>query len=306
MRLLVYALGGGLGHLQRSLSLCRSAGRRGHQSVILSNSPAWPRVAANLACPGVRVQHLGGNEHAVPAAANSWLERDDFDALIVDTLPRGIVGELAHRLPNVPTVFVHRDLTADYASKPGVIAAVQRFDLMLCPGERGPLQHRNAILTAPWVMFDSDELLERSAVRAHFACPADRALCVVCDATDRSEADGLAALAHALRQQLASVVHVHLATLEDTWPLQRLHLGIDLLIGSGGYNTVHEARLSGTPLRAIPRQRFYDRQHRRLQAAEWLDVMDLSGFAPQARVATPYSNGAVAAVQAIECLVMRQ
>ena len=39
MRCLVYALGGGLGHLTRGIALARAAGRRGIHSTILSNSP---------------------------------------------------------------------------------------------------------------------------------------------------------------------------------------------------------------------------------------------------------------------------
>jgi hypothetical protein len=299
----MYALGGGLGHLQRSLSLCRTAARRGHQSVILSNSPVWPRIAANLPLPGTTVRHLVGDDATVLAEANHCLQTTPFDVLVVDTLPRGICGELANRLPNVPTVFVHRDLAASYAAQPDVMAAVRQFDLMLCPGERGQLEHRNAVTTGPWVLLHAEELLEPVAVRTYMGCPPDRPLVVVCDAADPEEAAGLATIADLLRSRFGSAVHVHQAELAETWPLMRLHLGVDLLVGAGGYNTVHEARLTATPFRAVARQRLYDRQHRRLRSREWLEVQD-QNVPPRRPAATVrYTNGTEAAVDAIERLV---
>nr|AAK64436.1 unknown [Myxococcus xanthus DZF1] len=39
-RWLVYALGGGMGHLTRASALARAASRRGHAVVLLTNSPS--------------------------------------------------------------------------------------------------------------------------------------------------------------------------------------------------------------------------------------------------------------------------
>ncbi len=38
------------------------------------------------------------------------------------------------------------------------------------------------------------------------------------------------------------------------WPLLEVMAGIDVLVGSGGYNTVHEARATATPLVALARR----------------------------------------------------
>lgn len=303
MRLLVYALGGGLGHLQRSLALCRSASRRGHESVILCNCPTWPRIDGRIQLPGVRVHNLTGDDDGVLCEATRCVQSSDADVLIVDTLPRGIAGELADTPPDMPTVLVHRDLTAHYANRPEVLTAVQRFDLMLCPGERGPFDHRNVVETPPWIMFDAEELLKRDEARNQLGGSANQPVVVVCDATDAHEATGLATVADRLRSRWGDRARVHTAQLEHTWPLLRLHLGIDLLVGSAGYNTVHEARLTQTRLRAIPRERLYDRQQRRLHPSERLEDLDIDLPPLRRQNAATYQNGSHAAVKAIEQLV---
>ena len=289
--------------MQRSLALGRAAAARGHTSVILSNSPVWPRVEGLLQIPGVRVEHLEGGDSLV-AEVDLWLSRDDFDVLIVDTLPRGLLGEVVVRERRAATVFVHRDLKPEYAGRANVQLAVREYDLVLCPGERGSFGHPRLFETEPWVLFDEEDLLDRESARSILGYEGDRYLVVVCDATDPSEASGLQRIAADMLRAYPDEVHVLRATLESTWPLMRLHLGIDLIVGAGGYNTVYEARLTGTPLRAIPRARLYDRQERRLRPIELLDDVDLPQVEPR-RETVAFTNGAHFAVDCIEDCVSR-
>jgi hypothetical protein len=199
---------------------------------------------------------------------------------------------------------VHRDITTSYANRPEVKTATRSFDLMLCPGERGPLEHHNIIETLPWVLLDACELLSRDAARAELGHHDDRPLAVVCDTTKPSESTGLKHLARHLEQAYGDAVRVIHAKLEETWPLMSLHRGIDLLIGAAGYNTVHEARLTGTTLRAIPRQRLYDCQDRRLMPRELLEDSDPPPIRAK-QECTTYSNGAHDAILGIEGFVSR-
>ncbi len=254
-----------------------------------------------LEVPGVRVEHLESGESLIPEI-HRWLAGDDFDVLIIDTLPRGLLGELVARKRRTATVLVHRDLKPEYADRANVQVAVRDYDLVLCPGERGPCNHPRLIETKPWVLFDAADLLAREAARSRLGYEGDRHLVVVCDATDPMEAAGLQRIAGDIRRAFPNAVHVLQASLESTWPLMRLHRGIDLIVGAGGYNTVHEARLTGTPLRAIPRARLYDRQARRLRPSELLDDTDLPLVV--ARPATvAFTNGAHFAVECIEACV---
>lgn len=285
------------------MALGRAAAARGHTSVILSNSPVWPRVEGLLQIPGVRVEHLEGGESLV-AEVDRWLSGGDFDVLIVDTLPRGLLGEVVVRDRRAATVFVHRDLTPEYAGRANVQLAVRDYDLVLCPGERGSFEHPHLNETEPWVLFDEEDLLDRESARSRLGYEGDRHLVVVCDATDPSEASGLQRIADDILRAYPDDVHVLQATLEATWPLMRLHRGIDLIVGAGGYNTVFEARLTATPLRAIPRARLYDRQERRLRPSELLDEVDLPLVVARPETVA-FTNGVHFAVDCIEDCVAR-
>ncbi len=95
------------------------------------------------------------------------------------------------------------------------------------------------------------------------------------------------------------------------WPLLEVMAGIDVLVGSGGYNTVHEARATATSLVALARARKYDRQAVRLSPAECAgdeaDVIRrvkeyLDRRSVTDRVVPAYVNGVHAAVEFVERL----
>ncbi|MFP2926409.1 hypothetical protein ACLESO_14555, partial [Pyxidicoccus sp. 3LG] len=54
----------------------------------------------------------------------------------------------------------------------------------------------------------------------------------------------------------------------SVWPALAVLPGVDVLVGAGGYNTVQEARVTGTPFVALARPRLYDRQALRLRPGE--------------------------------------
>lgn len=130
------------------------------------------------------------------------------------------------------------------------------------------------------------------------------------------------ALAARLDDHLDGAVLVRLASVEGPggigrnpgpiiWPLLEVMAGIDVLVGSGGYNTVHEARTTATPLVALARPRKYDRQDLRLSrdesASDEADVLHrvaehLARRSVDARVIPTYENGVHAAVALIEQL----
>jgi hypothetical protein len=95
------------------------------------------------------------------------------------------------------------------------------------------------------------------------------------------------------------------------WPALAVMRGIEVLVGAGGYNTVQEARATGTPLVAFARPRLYDRQALRLRPSEQVAtpgealerVRELLVAGPgirRERAAPSYVNGAHAAVRLIE------
>ncbi len=303
---LVYALGGGLGHLQRELALARRAVANGHRVRILSNSPWAVQVRdglADLNLQGIEIVPLVGPEEVIAQAVKCELQ-GSFEALIVDTLPRGIAGELEHLVElDCPKILVQRAVTPTYAARPDVVTAMQQYDLVLKPGE-GPADKTTA--TEPWLLFDKEELMARDEARQALGAD-DRSVVVVIGCGAPSEARLAAGLGDRLRVALGREAQVITAMPSTHWPLLRMLPGVDVLIGSGGYNTVYEARATHTPLIAFARERLYDEQDERLvtgeRVSDWTELVGLCEThleSAESRAAIDYVNGTRSAVAAIE------
>jgi len=324
---LVYALGGGLGHLTRGLALARAARRQGVRVTLLTNSP----FAAVLP---VR-DELHRDDCLIIIPDQSRLQETKYQVrdvirdspaqlLIVDTFPRGLGGELADLLPmlSIPTALVHRDLNPKYVESFELSRFVSTYDLLLCPGESGPLKSARTRRTLPWLIRDSEELLHAVPARRQLGLmDADvRPVALVSGSGRADEIREMEASALWLERQLEDRVHIRFcspvtknSTGLNIWPLLPLLPGVDVLIGAGGYNTVSEARVTGTPLIALARPRMYDRQQVRLAQHETFTMRDelpdrilsLTASSANDRRRTPpaYSNGTHQAVEALLKLV---
>lgn len=328
----LYALGGGLGHLTRASALARAAGARGHAVELLTNSPFAPGLPLeSLLGPGAVVHRLDArlDKPATVAAVTAWLTAALCDVLVVDTFPRGLAGELAALLPTVraPRVLVHRDLNPVYVERFDVARAVDAYELLVVPGEDAPFAHHpRAVRTSPWLLLDADALLPREEARRRLGLGTGdgRPVVAVLGCGRPEEVVEAGETASRLRRTLGARAEVRwlVPPGADTpgalavWPALAVLPGVDVLVGSGGYNTVQEARATGTPLVAWARSRLYDRQALRLTGSERVvDAVDLEARV-EARVATllqeagprerpgPYVNGVHAAVEAIERIAL--
>jgi hypothetical protein len=119
----IYALGGGLGHLSRALVLARKIG-----AVAILH-----RAGADVDAPGVRL--VGVDASWTPADLRASLARFAGEApvLVVDTFPAGVAHELDDA---VLGAFAHRVLVRRYL-RPGSYedeaALAARFDAVLVP-----------------------------------------------------------------------------------------------------------------------------------------------------------------------------
>lgn len=289
MQWCLYALGGGLGHLTRALALARAAIARGHDVTVLSNSPDAERIpaAAELGLARRMITIPSGFDHQqVSQVIQERLTASVFDVLIVDTFPRGLAGELVELLPtlsarNIKTVLVHRDLQPRYVEWAKLDQFAHAYDLILSPGESGPLANLpKARLTNSWLIRDHHELLDQHAAWQRLRIiETDRPVIAVIASGLSDERPAMSALASRLSRALHGRASVRLMALDAAdapdgvetvtlWPCLSVMAGIELLIGAGGYNTVSEAHATRTPLLAIARRRLYDRQELRLPAHE--------------------------------------
>jgi len=313
---LIYALGGGWGHLTRAATLARAAQSR-HAIRILTNSAYAARISR--AMPELDLIALESSLTA--EAARRRVQNEILTAkpecLIVDTFPRGLGGELAPLLDPLAAnkVLVNRDLSPRYVKETGLREFVRsKYHLVLIPGknEAGAfVDLPQAVVTPPWLVRDP-EPAHTSAKRIF-----------VCASGNPEELAWYGAVVESLLQRDSKFDICCVAPTRpracpqelwtDHWPAMDLYPEAGVVIGSSGYNTVHECSACHVPLIARPWPRLYDRQWLRARrAAKHNRVIIVQNVADAAqaairelrrqrsRDARQFHNGAREAVALIE------
>ena len=337
---MIYALGGGTGHWTRAISLARQAAKHGIATRILTNSstrfplvskPAQHRERATSLIrldPKVEIIHIPAtfDRDQVSEISRRVLSTCRAqDVLIVDSFPCGIAGELREALYDISAhkVFVHRDLNPDYIRWGKLEDFVSQYDLVISPGEIGPLEHLVHARTNPWLVCDAAELVPRANARKILGVTENSQLPLIvvsgCGTSDESLE--MAKFALNLHREFGSSCHVRVTSLDERpvreagelgvslWPILAVLPAVDLLVGAGGYHTVYESRLTQTPLFAMARDRLYDRQSHRLRSTERAANHDelirkigdfLVKFSgTKTELPRPYTNGASEAFEII-------
>lgn len=278
---LLYALGGGWGHLQRSLALGRLLARETPVS-LLTNSP----YAARVHEPGVELVRLAPDLPAdrVRQQVHEWLQARSITGLVVDTFPRGLGGELVESLAALaerPRVLVHRDLNPAYVQAREVRTFVAtRYDRIIIPGEGSappglPLADLPQVChTAPWLIRSSHELPSPDQIRAALQVPIGLPLVLVLAAGQLAEQAWFGAVTRAISTTLPQVAVRCLAfhcppgcppqLWHWHWPAIEYLGAATVVVGGAGYNTLQECQALGVPLVARPWRRLYDRQPARI------------------------------------------
>jgi hypothetical protein len=173
---LIYALGGGWGHLTRSLSLGRIAARY-HRVKIITNSP-YATYLRDESCD-VQVIAPDADFPATCEQVQDVLLNTRYDCLIVDTFPRGLGGELADILPqlkHIPRILIHRDINPAYVHRFELRSFVSKhFNAVIVPGdgEDSPLADLPIVhYTSPWLIRNAEELPDRKKARSLLALDA--------------------------------------------------------------------------------------------------------------------------------------
>jgi hypothetical protein len=292
---LIYALGGGWGHLMRTLALGRIAALTRPVS-ILCNSPYATNllryVAADQSLPVVAGCYI----HAIPSNASFAktcehvryvVTSEEYECLVVDTFPRGLGGELADILPQIkaPRILVHRDINPDYVCAKDLQRFVKdNFDLVLVPGETGELplaQLPQVEHTAPWLIENVSELPNRAGSRALLRLnpsSVDQVL-LVCAAGRAEELSFYGQLTGKLANSLTGITvrclsaecpeHCPPELWVFHWPGIECLPATNVVVGGAGYNTFSECVAVGVPLVAFAFPRRYDRQ--RMRVRRWYD-----------------------------------
>jgi predicted glycosyltransferase len=263
MPALLYALGGGWGHLTRAVALARASLARGITLRILTNSPYAPRIAS--AVPDLPLITLRADLPADQARQETLrvIREAAPDCLIVDTFPRGLGGELATTIEKLAPkrVLIHRDLNPRYVSAMNLHDFVRRhYDLILIPGEdegRAFADHPAARLTTPWLIPASREPVAPDGI-------------LVCAAGDARELSWYGKVASLLRARCIAPICPPGCPPElwiDHWPAVDLIASAGAVVGGAGYNTIQECLAYQVPFVTRPWPRQYDRQWLRARRA---------------------------------------
>ncbi|MBT9585850.1 hypothetical protein IV102_21085 [bacterium] len=231
LRVLYYALGGGRGHATRSrlLSQWFPPGTNIH-FILPQRLQSWSRgLQVHLVSPsslGVQVAHL--------------LRKLRPDLLVVDTFPRGVLGELAELDFPCPAWLVARWLKLSYALRPEVVTALGRYHKILqcelTPWEQG-CQIGPVVATPPQPQ-GKRKILWLGSGPLETQCLLSQAL--------PSEAVMAAPDLGQSRQDVAQLL-----------------ASASLVISASGYNAYHEIVQAGTPAIFWPQARLYDEQNLR-------------------------------------------
>jgi len=283
---LIYALGSGWGHLNRAIALGRSLVAYG-PVYILSNSPYAAQVQAFVAAiPDLYLQVLppGMEVDTVRHQVGDWLKALPCGRLIVDTFPRGLVGELASLVPELGDrrpVLIHRDLNPRYVASHHLLNFVQtHYTRLWVPGEGMAVPFAALPQTrhsAPWLVCYSQDLCDRPTATARLGLQREEPLprVLILGSGQPQEQAFFGAVGEAIAQVMPQVA-VDLLTAEPPgerlsipwtsyYPAMEVLSVADVVVGGGGYNTVHECGALNVPLVAVPWKRLYDRQALRLK-----------------------------------------
>jgi len=248
MRTLVYALGGGAGHLTRALVFARSLAARG-SVVVLARAGAPVLVDGS---EGAAIEHV---DAATPFAevrerVAQTLAKPGPCALVVDTFPGGLGRELDDAVLALATTttlvarYVKRDAYADYDD----LAA--RFDAIVEPYARG---------ASEWV--DEDPPGLRAETRAIGVLV--RELAIV-----EGEPAPLAVLGPVDTLTPAMRARLPRGTRFVDAPLAELPAARAYLATGAGYHASYELARAGRPFGLVPRERRFDDQFRRAALLE--------------------------------------
>jgi Glycosyltransferase family 28 C-terminal domain len=308
LKITIYALGGGWGHLTRAAALAREL--LPQQATILSNNP-----------------HAAVIQAAMPELSIEPYRTPTSDVLIVDTFPRGLVGELFDAKAK-RKVLIHRDLTPDYLTwAPELRRFVETtYDLILCPGELGPFADLpQARVTLPWLIRTpapglASEVLVCAAGNPDELAWYGETVRLLEEAASKwgklqlarsfSSAPSLGGQVRCIAPELPSGCPGELWT--RFWPAIDYIANAQVVIGGAGYNTVYECLATGAPLIARPWPRKYDRQRERVLKYPSITIVDTPAEAAEAAIRLlkqspcsrpEFRNGAAEAVRIIQSIL---
>jgi predicted glycosyltransferase len=260
-RIVYYGLGGGLGHLTRARAIIgalKKAARQHLQIILLTNSP-FGQLMINEVDELISIPSEDCLETALARALA--IEPALF---IVDTFPRGLMGELAGWLARLqrPRVLIQRYLNERYVKKFEIANFVARhFDRALRLGDNLPRQNFTAATTDLPAVTILDQL-PCAPPQQIFNINSDAPRILMIDFGAAADAY-IKAIPPGFQKRIVTPHPQRLAAMPDAvchYPAAAIFHQADLVIGSCGYNLYHEIDQTNMPAIFLPQKKLYDDQ----------------------------------------------
>lgn len=269
MRFLIYGLGSGWGHLQRSLSLARELSPIA-RSVVLTNSPWAKHVSSPHAsievCPATRRGDIA--EWVRSFIERPWLTR------FVDVFPRGAFNELDLDDSSL-NVLIQRDIKAEFIERHNLKASLSAFDCSWIPmGERAPFEFlMPSVRIHPLLICDPNGLRSPDEIRLALGLD-PRPLILVIAAGNPEEQILWGQITNELLGRSKGRFNVRCISPElppecppelwvKHWPAMELLPAASVVVGGAGFNLVNECLAIGVPLISLALWRRLDDQKSR-------------------------------------------
>lgn len=282
-RVVWYALGGGLGHLNRALAVLRHFRPLVPDvGLLLLMSAPYVHLAVEAGVPAVRVPGAAealtfpkGVTGQLTAAVLRQLE--PLDLLVVDTFADGLHLELT---PEVLAIATHRALIyREGGVIPGASPAWASYDTILAP--YAVSSHPDAEAVGTIVNRTPTEAYPRPEARRLLGLPpeGDRPVIMAMHAGDPGEVLGFFAQVRAASARLDMPHDLRLVTplplpgepwpeVYPIYPASEVLPAADLVVAGAGYNTHAELHLFGKRALFRPFDRSHDVQNARLDALD--------------------------------------
>ena len=287
--IVVYADGGGLGHLTRVRALRETLGLVGPITVLTSSGHVDdPRVLGDLEVVPLRIRRDD------VAARRSWLQRTLVDLgpelLVVDAFPAGLAGEIdaASVGPSIPVVHVARLLqwTAYRRLLPRHPVHYERVHVIEPLHDEhheylaahadviGPLDLVDPRPTAigvhsPWadLAVDGGEAPRRPRWLVAHTGPAAEVIELVAYARDQAEAEGVRPLFVVATASDATPPAAADLVVIDRYPVSPMFADADRIVTAAGFNIMRELAPHRLRHRFLPMPRRFDDQIERARRA---------------------------------------
>lgn len=278
-RVLFYALGGGYGHVRRALNVIREFAS---ESQDLDWLLVCPQRCAHLI--PTDISYLGVEEQpreTLSRFMGETLQSFRPHLVIVDTFPRGVLGELRFP-PGQRRVLLTRSVPLEFYASPDVNKALWDYDEVFWTEPKA---------CEEWPGVEIDPVVSSSL-------SVER-----CSGGSRARVLGLGTSLYECRDELKAAFDIAFSgpdfearwIASDGWePGLCSRFGdYDLIVSAAGYNTFYEILQAGTAALFVPQERRYDDQAGRVRAhlgcghirllSSTSGAMELSGAALEVR-----------------------